>query len=168
MFKLALSNKPKGIKKPKNLNKMTKFKFNDGGRASSGFKGLTGDCVCRAIAIATGKPYQEVYEFLSNGNYNQRLSKKQRVKKGKTAANGINVNRKWFSDYMKSLGFEWKPTMLIGQGCKVHLKSDELPMGTIICSLSKHYTCVIDGVINDTYDPSRNGTRCVYGYYYKP
>lgn len=147
---------------------MTKFKFNDGGRSSSGYKGFTGDCVCRAIAIATNKPYQEVYDFLSNGNFNQRLSKKQKIKKGKTASNGINVGRKWFKEYMKSLGFEWKPTMLIGQGCKVHLKSDELPMGTIICSVSKHYTCVIDGVINDIYDPSRNGTRCVYGYYYKP
>jgi hypothetical protein len=24
---------------------------------------------------------------------------------------------------------------------------------------------VIDGVIHDTHDCSRNGTRCVYGYY---
>jgi hypothetical protein len=26
---------------------------------------------------------------------------------------------------------------------------------------------VIDGVIHDLYDPSRDGTRCVYGYYQK-
>jgi len=26
---------------------------------------------------------------------------------------------------------------------------------------------VIDGVINDTYDCSREGTRCVYGYWEK-
>ncbi len=29
----------------------------------------------------------------------------------------------------------------------------------------RHYTAVIDGVINDTHDPSREGTRCVYGYW---
>jgi len=33
--------------------------------------------------------------------------------------------------------------------------------------LSRHLTTVIDGVIYDTYDPSREGTRCVYGYYSK-
>ena len=57
--------------------------------------------------------------------------------------------------------------MRIGTGCKVHLKSDELPIGRIIVRLSKHVCAVIDGVINDTYDCSREGTRCVYGYYKK-
>ena len=31
--------------------------------------------------------------------------------------------------------------------------------------LSRHMCAVIDGVIHDTYDPSRDGTRAVYGYY---
>lgn len=147
---------------------MAQFKYNDGGRAEAGLKGKAGDCVCRAIAIATGIPYAEVHEALSKGNASQRLSKRQTKKRGETADRGINVNRKWFKNYMASLGFEWKATMLIGQGCKVHLKADELPSGTIICNVSKHFTCVIDGVINDTHDPSRGGNRCVYGYYYKP
>lgn len=38
------------------------FKFNDGGREQSGYKGSTGDCVTRAIAIVTGKTYSEVYD----------------------------------------------------------------------------------------------------------
>jgi len=66
---------------------------------------------------------------------------------------------------MKELGFEWKPTMNIGQGCKVHLRADELPCGNIIVNVSKHFAAVIDGVLHDTYDCSREGTRCVYGYY---
>ena len=41
------------------------FVFHDGGRAAAGYKGKTGDCVARSIAIATGKPYQEVYEALN-------------------------------------------------------------------------------------------------------
>jgi hypothetical protein len=57
--------------------------------------------------------------------------------------------------------------MGIGTGCKVHLRDGELPMGRLIVKVSKHVVAVIDGVINDTHDPSRNGTRCVYGYYTK-
>ena len=44
-----------------------KVVINDGGRAAVGYKGQAGDCVTRAIAIATGKPYQEVYDALWSG-----------------------------------------------------------------------------------------------------
>jgi hypothetical protein len=147
-------------------NTLEKFIFNDGGRAAAGYKGKTGDCVCRAICIATGKPYEEVYQILSNGNATQRKGKRDGKASGqKTASKGINVKRDWFKKYIESLGFVWTPTMSIGQGCKTHLKADELPKGNIICSVSKHWVAVIDGVINDTFDCSREGTRCVYGYY---
>lgn len=144
------------------------FNFNDGGRLTAGYKGITGDCVARAVAIASGEPYQRVYDTLAHGNATQRQGKRKRSKDGKrTASHGINVRRKWFEDYMKSLGFVWTPTMLIGQGCKVHLRSDELPQGRLVVAVSKHYTAVVDGVLNDTYDCSRDGTRCVYGYWAK-
>ena len=143
------------------------FIYNDGGRSVAGFKGDTGDCVTRAIAITTGKPYQEIYDALAIGNQTQRAGKHEvKTKKGKkTAAHGISAKRKWFADYMVSLGFVWTPTMLIGQGCKVHLKKEELPSGKLIVNVSKHFTTVIDGVIFDTFNPDRDGTRCVYGYY---
>ena len=44
---------------------MIKFKYNDGGRANAGYKGTCGDCAVRAIAIASGKPYKEVYTELN-------------------------------------------------------------------------------------------------------
>ena len=62
-------------------------------------------------------------------------------------------------------GWKWTPTMGIGTGCRVHLRPEELPGGRIIVSLSKHWCAVIDGVPHDTHDPSRGGTRCVYGYW---
>ena len=104
---------------------METFKFNDGGREAAGYKGKTGDCVCRSICIVTGLPYEQVYERLANGNATQRRGKRECKSKAgvKTAARGINTKRKWFADYMVSLGFVWTPTMLIGQGCKVHLKA---------------------------------------------
>ena len=33
------------------------YTYDDGGRADAGFKGDTGDCAVRAIAILTGIPY---------------------------------------------------------------------------------------------------------------
>lgn len=137
-----------------------KFIYNDGGRSAAGYKGSTGDCVCRSIAIVTGKPYQEIYDRLAIGNEVQRKSKHDRKSSAgkKTAAKGIFVKRKWFQEYMKELGLQWVPTMLIGQGCKVHLNADELPLGRLVVVVSKHYTAVIDGVIHDTYNPSERGS----------
>ena len=145
------------------------FNFNDGGRAEAGYKGRTGDCVTRAVAIAAELPYKEVYDRLAEGNANQRVTKRSRktTARQKTASHGISTTRKWFKDYMKSLGFKWVSTMGIGTGCKVHLKSDELPSGRVIARVTRHYCAVIDGVINDTYNPSRDETRCVYGYWIK-
>jgi hypothetical protein len=142
------------------------FVFNDGGRVDAGYKGLTGDCVTRAVTIASGLPYQQVYDRLAVGNYTQRASK-HTPKQSRTAREGINTKRKWFKDYMVELGFIWTATMQIGSGCTVHLLKDELPTGTLIVSVSKHYTVVVDGVLHDTHNPSREGTRCVYGYWRK-
>lgn len=52
-------------------------------------------------------------------------------------------------------------------GCQAHLRLNEIPQGRVIVKVSKHLTAVIDGVIHDTHDPSRQGRRCVYGYYLK-
>jgi hypothetical protein len=129
------------------------FQYNDGGRSSAGYKGSTGDCVIRAVTIASGLTYQEVYNALSEGCKSQRLTKRS-VKKS-SARNGVHVKRKWFKDYMKGIGFTWTPTMFIASGCKVHLTDGELPSGRLIVSVSKHYTSVIDGVIHDTHNPQR-------------
>lgn len=135
----------------------------DGGRAAAGYSGTAGDCVVRSVAIASGRSYREVYDALSAG------CRAQRVTKGgnrqSSARDGVNTSRKWFRDYMTSLGFRWVPTMLVGQGCKVHLRDGELPDGKLVVAVSKHYVAVINGIINDTHDPSRAGTRCVYGYW---
>lgn len=144
-----------------------KFVKNDGGRHNAGFIGTASDCVARSISIITGVPYKQVHEFLAAGNAAQRVTKHSDKKKAKkkTADHGINTTRKWFKDYMFTLGFTWVPTMQVGQGCKVHLKENELPKGRLLVNVSKHFTAVIDAVLHDTHDCSREGTRCVYGYY---
>lgn len=144
---------------------MNNFVYNDGGRADAGYQGRAGDCVVRAIAIASELPYQVVYDGVMNAQ--RSLLKKAGVKGSCSPRNGVRTSEIWFHDYMRSLGWKWKATMGIGTGCKVHLLAKELPMGKIIASVSKHYVAVIDGIINDTEDCSRGGTRCVYGYWHK-
>ena len=154
------------------------FVYDDGGRQAAGYKGLTGDCVIRAIAIATKQDYKKVYKDI-----------KTIMGKGETPRNG--VPKKVYTKYLQTLGWIWNPTMKIGSGCKVHLDEKELPKGRLIVRLSKHLSCVVDGVIHDTYNPVReintvesdtgralklgewrntNGIcsvqkRCVYGYW---
>lgn len=146
------------------------FKLNDGGRAAAGFKGGAGDCVVRSIAIAAQLPYLQVYEDLrlANATYadsrNDKLARRLNAK-GASPRNGNHRNV--FHDYILGHGFKWVPTMKVGAGCQVHLRADELPSGTLIVKVSKHLTTVINGVIEDTHNPSRAGTRCVYGYYIK-
>jgi hypothetical protein len=146
------------------------FQFNDGGREAAGFKGGAGDCVVRSIAIAANLPYMRVYEDLrlANESYaqlrNDRLAKRLNAK-GSSPRNGNHRNV--FHDYILAQGFEWVPTMKVGAGCQVHLRPDELPNKILIAKVSKHLTAIIDGMIHDTHDPSRDGNRCVYGYYVK-
>lgn len=140
-----------------------KVVYNDGGRSSAGYSGSAGDCVVRAIAIATEKPYQEVYDSITLLAGNERITKRKR---GRSNAR-TGVYKGTIIKYLKSIGWVFTPTMFIGSGCKVHLRDGELPMGRIICNVSKHMVAVIDGIIHDTHDCSRNGTRCVYGYWTK-
>ncbi len=138
-----------------------KFQFNDGGRKAAGYKGNTGDCVVRSVAIATGLPYQQIYDAVNNAALSERTGKRKR---GRSNAR-TGVYKTTIKRLMESLGWKWTPTMQIGSGCTVHLRADELPSGRLVVSVSKHITAVIDGVIHDTHDCSRRGTRCVYGYW---
>lgn len=133
----------------------------DGGRAAAGYRGEAGDCVTRAVAIATGLPYQVVYDGINQVSKGERRGRRKR--QISSAREGV-YKQTWHC-YMATIGWHWVPTMQIGSGCKVHLRADELPKGRLVVSLSRHVTAVIDGVIHDTHDPSREGTRCVYGYF---
>lgn len=163
--------------------------FDDGGRAAAGYRGKTNDCVIRAIAIATGKPYAEVYAALDQTRDSMRQTKQVR-----TSGARSGIARTVYERYLTALDWRFVPTMGIGTGCRVHLDAAELPAGRIICRLSKHLVAVVDGVIHDTHNCAERGTtiyppnylgnipvgaywlengngwaycpkRCVYGYY---
>lgn len=137
---------------------MTTWIWDDGGRADAGYRGQAGDCVTRSIAIAAQLDYQAVYDDL-----NERTKALRR--KGKRSGARTGVPRKIIRSYFAEIGWMWTPTMFIGSGCTVHLRADELPGGRLVANCSGHLVAVVDGIIRDTHDPTRGGTRCVYGYW---
>lgn len=151
------------------------FTRDDGGRVAAGYKGQTGDCVVRAIAIASGRDYGDVYRDLFEANKTFiETHRGKKTRKGRIAAKIAKKNgtprdgnfKHVYHDYILGLGFDWVCTMHIGQGCTVHMREGELPnRGRIIARVSKHLAAVVDGELRDTYDCTRGGSRCVYGYY---
>ena len=153
-----------------------KLIISDGGR-SKYFKGTASDCITRAICNATGKDYKEVYDAINELAKSERTGKR---KKGVSSARE-GVYKDTTKKYLDSIGWVWHPTMKIGSGCTVHLCEQELPKGILIVSISKHLTCVKDGVLYDTYNCSIDkytdwntgeymevpDKRCVYGYWTK-
>jgi hypothetical protein len=147
-----------------------KFIEDDGGRKVAGFRGATGDCACRAIAIATGLPYRFVYDLINDFAANERFSRSRKVsfaaatRRGSSARAGIM--KATMKKVMAHIGGAWTPTMQVGSGCHVHCRDGELPAdGRYVVVTSRHYVALVDGALRDTYDPARDGTRCVYGYW---
>ena len=132
--------------------------YNDGGRSNYFTGKSVGDCVARAITIASGIDYKEVYDTLAEGQSTQRVTKRAKryaiynhtsarfnhkngkIKHAKTAQHGIHVKRKWFKDQMREWGFRWVATMKIGSGCQTHLRADELPKGRLVVTRSRRET----------------------------
>ena len=120
----------------------TEFVWNDGGRAASGFVGLTRDCVTRSIAIATGRAYRDVYNELGEA---AEMSPR----------NGVYLDVA--ADYLETAGWERhrlpepKPFEL---GC--------VPGGVAIVHLcspgrrSSHMTSVLNHVVHDTWNPAED------------
>lgn len=134
----------------------------DGGRAAAGFKGDAGDCVTRSIAIATRTPYRDVYRLIHD------YAKRERRRSAGRSSPRNGVYSPTTRRILADLGCPWTPTMGIGTGTRVHLAVGELPPGRLVVQCSHHVTAVIDGVVRDTHDPTRRGTRAVYGYWTVP
>lgn len=136
-----------------------KYVFNDGGRLRAGYTGAASDCVTRSIAIATGKPYVEVYEYL---NKLIGLSSVEKIRKS-TASTG--VYRETYEIMLRMMGWKyvivWKPA--------TDYLLESLPKGRLILSVHKHMTTLINGVVHDTFNPfeSKTKRRILQGFYIK-
>ena len=103
----------------------------------------TGDCVIRAISLALGKSWIEVFDDLT--------------KIAREKASVVNSDEVFF-EYLSNYDRETPKA----QKGKKRLKVGELDDGTYIIKVANHLTCVKDGVLMDTWD-CRN--KCVYRYW---
>lgn len=134
-----------------------RYKLNDGGRRDAGFKGNAGDCVTRAIVIATGEPYRKTYDALG-ALYAEMTGGLERSARGGVAS------PVWFR-YLTERGWD----LLLTHNC--YFTAEEIPMqGTIIAVMPRHCAAVIDGVVHDAWDSrksnrTKNGTPKLMGFY---
>jgi hypothetical protein len=140
--------------------------FDDGGRAASGRRGHAGDCVVRAIAIATGADYDDTYDRMARGNASLAV-RRDGSRRARSARNGVAPVV--YKAHLAAAGWVWTATMGFGTGTTHHVAVDEVPMvGPVILRLSRHLVAVVDGVVRDTGDPGRGGSRAVYGWWTPP
>ena len=148
------------------------FMYNDGGR-SDYFKGKTGDCVTRAItisleknALGTPKNYKQIYNDLwaFQKQYalenNTLLAKQLRERKTFSVRRGVSSSIMHL--YLKSLNYDFYPEPLTNE----ILKSED----NLILMFKKHTSAIINGVVNDDYNPfedNRRALKKMYGYYKK-
>ena len=109
------------------------FVRNDGGREEAGYK-LKRDCVTRAITIATGRRYRAVFRDME-------------VECGKNPGTGLH-----HQDYSKHLFRDkWSYIKLDFNNARYSKKY--LPDGiTLLVRTNRHLSCVLDGVLNDTWN----------------
>ncbi|CAB4153111.1 hypothetical protein UFOVP605_41 [uncultured Caudovirales phage] len=127
------------------------FVFNDGGRAASGRKGIAGDCVARAFAIATGMDYSTCYGLLAAANA---------AAGGKRSARA-GVRREVYEAMFAQHGWHWVTAPKF-PGRKARCR--DMPPGVVIARQAKHVVCVIDGTPHDIFDCT---AKMVYGYWQK-
>ena len=110
----------------------------------------TGDCVIRALTVATGKPYADVYKELFDISL----------------ATGYILNEKRVEDkLLEKYGFikhkqprkNDNTKYLIGE-----LDALTSPRGVVVARCAHHLTVVVDGVLVDTWDCRY---KCISNYY---
>jgi len=112
--------------------------------------------VCRAIAISTGKPYEEVYQDLWLKIRDQ-LGTGHDGRSGTSPRSGLHQFT--YGPYLEGLGYRWVEFDRDG------LDPTEMPQGHVIAHQTGHLAAIIDGVIHDTRDPKQVGNDRVIGYW---
>jgi hypothetical protein len=155
-------------------NGLCRWVKDDGGRSKSGIPSAekkVGDCVARAIAIATQRPYREVHDALVVRSVHHVATDNSSYGKWTRRKGGIRhfdadhgCADEVYGPYLQSLGWKFTTT----KGMKVHLRADALPPGRLIVHLRRHLAAVIDGVIHDTFNCGESGRMPVQGYWTAP
>lgn len=127
------------------------YVHDDGGRSEAGFKGDTGDCAVRAIAILTRTPYPDVYQRMAacmkragygaSGNaYRQRP--RQGLKPAISARDLQNLVKASYGLSRVKLPRGPRPTY--SEAWARH--------GDCLVGTAKHVCTIVDGDLRDTFD----------------
>tara|TARA_R110000744_G_scaffold225308_1_gene343722 strand:+ start:103 stop:519 length:417 start_codon:yes stop_codon:yes gene_type:complete len=135
-----------------------KYEKTDGGRKDAGYRGQGGDCVTRAIAIATDTPYRRVRLALTD------LAVEMTGGINKGVANGCPTPIA--HRFLTELGWEAVPA---------DMYINELPkkQPVIACLTTRsHWVAVVNNTVKDTWDSrntnrTQNGWMKLKGYYRK-
>lgn len=133
----------------------TVFVWHDGGRAAAGYVGHTRDCAVRAMAIATGESYAQVYEAIYDAS-------------DRTPRQGVVLGL--IDDFLKDLGFRHvtidRPTPFrLLDNIKGNIVVRFAP---IEGKLGGHVCAVVDGTMYDTWDAAADGRFLVDQYWVAP
>ena len=136
-----------------------RYHYNDGGRRDAGFKGETGDCVTRAIAIATGTRYRQVYRELTELTKSMTGGLETSVASG--CSNAV-AHR-----YLIDLGWSVVPTP------NRYLKDAPRDQRILVKLTERHDVAVINGTVHDSWDSrvskrTKCGSPKMAGYYRAP
>lgn len=138
------------------MDRLTYIKH-DGGRRDAGFKGASGDCVTRAIAIALDLPYRKTYNELGALSSEMTGGLESSVRDGcPTAVHHCYLTHQ-----------QWTLTLLKD----AYFRTNDIPMtGRIIVASARHLVAVINGTVLDSWDSrmsnrTKNGRAKVFGYY---
>lgn len=137
-----------------------RLRLSDGGRNDAGFRGRGGDCVTRAIAIATGTPYLRVRNALTE------MIKEATGGIVRGVANGCPTPVA--HTYLVAMGWEAVPT-------PTAFYLNELPTdGRFIACMTtrRHWAAIIDDTVVDAWDcrktpRTKTGWMKLEGYYQK-
>lgn len=130
---------------------MLTFNYNDGGRSNYFKTADVRDCVTRSISIAAKQDYKEVYDLMSE--------LMEHATGSTNVEDGVLIGV--YHITVINHGFTW---------IEEDIKFENLPTeGTLLIRVDSHLSCMIDGVIQDIFDPREELEELkVKGYYFKP
>ena len=134
---------------------MIDFQYDDGGRAAAGYRGKTGDCVVRAIAICAGQDYRTVYltmaEHMKRNGYAasgnayaiRERNRKAPRRKGQLTARRVQ------DCVLEFYGFQ---KVRLPAGARPTFTEAHRRYGDCIVGTTKHAAAVVDGALRDIFD----------------
>lgn len=129
------------------------FRQNNGGRSESRKK-YVGDCGAIALAIVSGKSYDDCVAALKDGAL---------FSNSGCFFNCFVHSLDWEDKTFDGLSFQWMSFPAVKGEIRMRAKEfcEKFPRGNFVIRVSRHYLACIDGVMQGEYPIEAD--RCIYG-----